>query len=166
MCGRAGRDGEPADVHVLFGERDARLNELILQSSAPDLDELRTLYASLRDRASESPEGWVEATNAELAENVRQRRKGARLTDRGASAGIGVFRDLGLVAAEGIGQYRRLRVLPVDGRVDMESSLRYSEGLEEVAGFAEFKKWALQSGADELRCAFDRPIAPLSECGT
>jgi single-stranded-DNA-specific exonuclease len=162
MCGRAGRDGQPADVHVLFGERDAKLNELILESSAPDLDELRTLYASLRDRATASPDGWVEATNEELSQDVRKRRKGARLTDRGASSGIGVFRDLGLVAAEGIGQYRRLRVVPVEGKVDMASSLRYAEGLEEVEGFAEFRKWVLESEPDDLRRAFDRPIVPLS----
>lgn len=162
MCGRAGRDGQPADVHVLFGERDAKLNELILESSAPDLDELRTLYATLRDRATASPDGWVEATNEELSQDVRKRRKGARLSDRGASSGIGVFRDLGLVAAEGIGQYRRLRVVPVEGKVDMASSLRYAEGLEEVEGFAEFRKWVLESEPDDLRRAFDRPIVPLS----
>lgn len=163
MCGRCGRDGLPATVHLLFGEKDARLNELILESGAPDLDELRTLYAVLRDRAAEAPDGWLESTNAELADEVRRRRRGSRITDRGVSSGIGVFRELGFVSGEGVGSYRRLRLeAPPEDKVDLTASVRYAEGLEEADAFRRFRDWALRAPSGDLVAAFDRPILPLS----
>jgi single-stranded-DNA-specific exonuclease len=164
MCGRAGRDGAPSTVHVLFGERDGRVNELVLASSAPDLDDLRALYAGLRDRAAAATEadGWVEATNAELAADVKKRRPKTRMNDRGVSTGLGIFREVGFVTGEGSGAYRRLRLLPVEDKVDLTTSVRYSEGVEETEEFAEFRTWVLKASADELRAAFDRPILPTA----
>jgi single-stranded-DNA-specific exonuclease len=162
MCGRAGRDGEPATVHLLFGERDGRLNEMILSSTAPDLEDLRVLYTVLRGRAASSSDGWIEATNAELAEGVKRKRPRSRLTDRGVSTGVGIFREVGLVTGEGAGSYRRLALLPVAERIDMTSSVRYAEGVEETEEFAEFRTWVLGAPAEELQQAFDRPILPAS----
>ncbi|MDO8915880.1 MAG: single-stranded-DNA-specific exonuclease RecJ, partial [Coriobacteriia bacterium] len=161
MCGRCGRDGAPATVHLLFGERDARLNELIIESTAPDADDLRALYAVVRDRSAASGDGWVEATNADLAEDVRLRRPKTRLSDKGVSTGVGVFRELGLVTGEGLGGYRRLRLEPApEAKVDLASSVRYGEGLEEARDFSEFRTWVITSPADDLLHAFNRPILP------
>ncbi len=161
MCGRCGRDGLPATVHLLFGEKDGRLNELILEAGAPDLDDLRALYAVLRDKAASDGDGWVEATNAELAADVKKRRPGARLTDKGVSAGIGVFRELGLVSGEGIGAYRRLRLEPPPTeKTDLTTSVRYAEGLQEAVDFTEFRRWVMAAPAPDLLSAFDRPILP------
>jgi single-stranded-DNA-specific exonuclease len=162
MCGRAGRDGAPSTVHLLFGRRDGRLNEMILESTAPDLDDLRALYAALRKRGTASADGWTEATNAELAEDVKHARARTRLTDRGVSTGIGIFREVGLVKGEGAGSYRRLVLQPVAERIDLTSSVRYSEGVEEIEEFGEFRTWVLEAPADELLQAFDRPILPAS----
>lgn len=163
MSGRAGRDGAPATIHLLYGPKDARLNEMILESVAPERDDLAQLYLVLRDLQSSSAEESFEITNAELAERVKARRKAAKLTDRGVSAGLGVFRDLGLVDGEGHGSYRRLRLAPrPDGKLDLAASVRYSEGLEECATFAAFKRWALEAPAAELLERFNRPILPGS----
>ena len=161
MCGRAGRDGAPATVHLLFGEKDGRVNELVLQSSAPDLDDLRALYAVLRQRADAAGgDGWIEATNGDLAEDVKRRRPKSRMNDRGVSTGVGIFREVGLAAGEGTGAYRRLSLLPVAGKLDLTTSVRYAEGLEEADEFAEFRSWVLAAGPDELLAAFDRPMLP------
>lgn len=160
MSGRSGRDGASATVHLLFGERDGRLNDLILASGAPDLDDLRALYAALRERAGSAADGWVEATNAELAEDVKGRRPRTRLTDRGVSTAVGIFREMGLATGEGAGSYRRLALQAVDGKVDLTTSVRYSEGVEEADEFTDFRRWVLQAPADELLAAFDRPILP------
>ena len=160
MSGRAGRDGEPAWVHLLFGGRDARLNEMILESTAPELDDMRTLYAVLRARGLEVEGGWSEATNAELAEQVKRSRPRARLTDRGVSTAIGIFRECGLVEVEGAGPYRRIALAAVEGKVDLTSSVRYAEGLDEIDAFEVFRRWALESPAAAMLEAFDRPILP------
>jgi single-stranded-DNA-specific exonuclease len=161
MCGRAGRDGAPATVHVVFGPRDSRLNALILESVAPDADDLRHLYAVLRDLQSDAGDDSFEVTNADLAERVRKRRPRSALNDKGVSAGLGVFRELEFVTGEGAGGYRRLRMLPAPaGKVELASSVRYAEGVEEVEEFAAFKEWVLASPADALLERLNRPILP------
>jgi len=160
LCGRGGRDGAPAWVHLLFGPKDVRLNRMILESSAPSRDDLGALYLTLKDAAAESG-GTVEITNAELAERVQRRRPGASITDRGVSTGVGVFRELGLVESEGSGAYRRLQVLPAPAaKLDLASSVRYAEGLDEMMSFEAFKEYALGTAATELLHAFNRPILP------
>lgn len=159
MCGRCGRDGAPADVHLLFGEKDGRVNELVLESQAPARDDLAALYLALKDLQADPSESF-EITNAELADRVRARRKGSRMTDRGASAGVGVFRELGLVTGEGHGQYRRLRVVADAGKVELGSSVRYVEARDEIEEFDRFRIWVLRAQPAELLARFNRPILP------
>jgi len=160
MCGRAGRDGEPAHVHLLFGDRDARINRSILESSAPPRDELAALYVALRDCAASTTEP-IEISNAELAERVKARLPRSRMTERGVSAGLGVFRELSLVSGEGAGSYRRLRLLPApETKLDLAVSVRYAEGLQEQDEFETFCTWVMSADSAELLRTFNRPILP------
>ena len=159
-CGRGGRDGAPASVHLLYGPRDARLNEMILSSSAPSRDDLALLYVTLKGLQRESAGEPFEVTNAELAERVRARDGRSKLNDKGASTGVGIFRELGLLTGEGSGSYRRLRVPEAADKVDLASSVRYAEGLEEVDEFTSFREWALGAAAEDLLARFNRPILP------
>lgn len=160
LCGRGGRDGLPASVHLLFGKKDAQLNRMILESGAPSRDDLAALYLVLKEIDVESA-GAIETTNAELAERVKRRRPASRLNEKGVSTGIGVFRELGLVTSEGHGAYRRLSLLPSPGqKLDLASSVRYAEGLDEIEDFEAFRERALSAPARELLHAFNRPILP------
>lgn len=159
MSGRAGRDGALARIHLVYGAKDARINEMILGSLAPSRDDMATLYAELRDIASTEGDQF-EITNAELAQRAARRRKGFALDERGVSSALGVLRDLGFVTGEGHGAYRRLTFVPSQEKVDLASSARYAEGLDEIAEFADFKAWSLAAEADELLARFNRPILP------
>ncbi|HET6351977.1 MAG TPA: single-stranded-DNA-specific exonuclease RecJ [Coriobacteriia bacterium] len=162
MSGRAGRDGATARIHLLYGERDGRLNETILSSLAPSREDLAVLYRVLRELAKEHGPGF-EITNAELAERCRGWERSFSLDDRGVSSGVGIFRDLGLVTGEGHGAYRRLTVPASEGKVELAQSVRYAEGLDEIAEFGEFKRWALQATPDDLLARFNRPILPSAD---
>lgn len=160
LCGRGGRDGLPAWVHLLFGSKDARLNRMILESAAPSRDDLGALYLVLKDIAAESAEA-IEVTNGELAERVKKRRAATTLSEKGVSTGIGVFRELALVESEGAGSYRRLVLLPApNSKLDLASSVRYAEGIDEQEGFEAFCTHVFEASADELLHAFNRPILP------
>jgi single-stranded-DNA-specific exonuclease len=159
MSGRGGRDGALARVHLLYGEKDARLNETILSSLAPDREDLAALYRVLRGLAEREGEGF-EITNAELAERSRALRRGFDLDERGVSSALGIFRDLGLVTGEGHGAYRRLTLVPTAEKVELAGSVRYAEGLDEIEQFREFRSWALQADANQLLERFNRPILP------
>ncbi|NTW29058.1 MAG: single-stranded-DNA-specific exonuclease RecJ [Coriobacteriia bacterium] len=159
MSGRAGRDGAVARVHLLFGQKDARINETILSSLAPARDDMVALYVVLRDLGAAEGAGF-EITNAELAERCRKTRKGFALDEGGISSALGIFRELGFVTGEGHGAYRRLTFVPGTAKVDLESSVRYAEGKDEVEEFGNFKAWVLGAQADELLARFNRPILP------
>jgi single-stranded-DNA-specific exonuclease len=159
MSGRAGRDGALARVHLLFGGKDARINESILSSLAPERDDMAALYVVLRDVAAAEGSAF-EITNAELAERCKRVRRNCQLDERGISSALGILRDLGFVTGEGHGAYRRLSFTPSEQKVNLEGSLRYAEGKDEIAEFRGFKAWVLSAEADELLARFNRPILP------
>ena len=179
MSGRGGRDGKPATIHLLFTEKDARINDFILQSSAPPRDSLAALYTALRDVAAGEGEGF-QITNADLAElaNDRLRAAGAfkkqvagsggtgaekpllALTEESVSTGLSVFRELGFVRSEGHSSARRLTFVPSSEKLELASSVRYVEGLDQLDDFTVFKAWMLTTSAEELLARFNRPILP------
>jgi single-stranded-DNA-specific exonuclease len=160
MSGRAGRDGASARVHLLFGRKDARINEAILSSLAPEREDLAALYLVLKDEQGTSGEGF-EITNAEIAERARRRRRRFALDERGVSSALGILRELGLAEGEGHGSYRRLTLLPAPAqKLDLGQSVRYAEGLEEIAEFQAFKEWVLTAEPSLLLERFNRPILP------
>ncbi|MDR7333477.1 ATP-dependent DNA helicase RecQ [Roseateles asaccharophilus] len=70
-CGRAGRDGEPADCVLLFREGDRALQQFFTGGSVPSREELGTVWRAL---VSHTPQGgWLPATLAEMA-RLPQRR--------------------------------------------------------------------------------------------
>ncbi len=159
LCGRCGRDGQLAHVHLLYSEKDARINRAILASLAPERDDLAALYVVLRGMADQ--EGAIACSNAELAAAVRRRRPTTALDQEGVSVALGILRELSLIASEGAGAHRTLRLLPApDGKLELTSSVRYEEGHEERSSFETFCSYALQTSASELLHAFNRPILP------
>jgi single-stranded-DNA-specific exonuclease len=159
MSGRGGRDGALARIHLLFGEKDARINETILASLAPARDDLAVLYRVLRE-LSEREGGGFEVTNAELAQRCVALNRDCRIEEKGISSALGIFRDLGFVTSEGHGVYRRLTFTPSENRIELAESVRYTEGLSEIEDFSAFKAWAMSSDEETLLRRFNRPILP------
>lgn len=181
MSGRAGRDGKDGWVHVLFGPADARINERIIASSAPDRDDLMAIYKTLDllareaaqdEDASDAMAGGLVAvehapfsmTNAALAEAVVSRYPQHRSIDeRSVSSAISIFRELNFLETRGQGISRQIVMTEKPVHRDLEDSIRYLEGMRSREAFAAFRDWALQSSARELLERFNRPIMPLSK---
>jgi single-stranded-DNA-specific exonuclease len=89
MSGRAGRNGADAQVHLLFGPSDTKINERIVAGSAPSRDELSTLYRALRtisQRTLFASGGTSFAeTNATIAEVCRTIDPKTRLDEHAVS---------------------------------------------------------------------------------
>ncbi len=168
MSGRAGRDGEPAGVHLLYDKRDAEVNESILFEATPDRGRMVQVYKTLRDAQRCSDEPFFPASNVEIAQNASKR--GHEVSQESATCAIAVFRELGLIetrSAYASGEITRLvHVVPEASRVELESSVRYREGLDEQAIFQSFKQWALRDKADDLQRRIQCPILPAcAGCG-
>ncbi|HAM14461.1 MAG TPA: single-stranded-DNA-specific exonuclease RecJ [Eggerthellaceae bacterium] len=166
MSGRAGRDGALAGVHLLYTSKDAEVNERILSDMTPDRNRMAQVYRALRDAQRESGEGFFTASNVDVAKRASQR--GGAVSQDSARCAISVFRELGLVethTAYTSGEMvRSVRVVAGADKVELESSVRYREGLDEQAVFQDFKQWALREDARALQLRVQSPILPA--CGT
>ncbi len=121
----------------------------------------RLVYRVLRGIAESEGAGF-EITNGEIAERAAKSMRGFSLDERGVSSAVGIFRELGLVTGEGHGSLRRLTVVPGAQRVELSSSVRYAEALDEIEEFQAFRAWVMTATADELLARFNRPILPVS----
>ena len=161
MSGRAGRDGNSACVHLLFGQRDLTSSQHILDQVAPTRDELVALYRALRGvskSAASVGQTSFSAQDSQLAAMATV--KGRPLSEGAVACGIQVFSELGLLSLAGFGDARLITMARNPGHVDLESSARYLEGIREREACGEFGEWVLSCTEEELLSAINRPIAP------
>jgi single-stranded-DNA-specific exonuclease len=153
QAGRAGRDGAPAQIHLLYGESDRRINEFLIDLDAPTLAVLRSIYRALRGLARD---GVLRGGNADLAGTVDL----DKVRDRTIGAALRIFVDANLVEVGEDDEGRYVRFLPVEGKVDMERNERFAEGEATRESFKEFCELALRSSAGALELIVNRPIYP------
>ncbi|HZO93310.1 MAG TPA: DEAD/DEAH box helicase [Candidatus Baltobacteraceae bacterium] len=153
QAGRAGRDGADAWIHLLFGEKDRRINDYIIEKAAPTLETLRRLYAAMKRMASDDV---LRMTYVDVAATLDFDR-----VDGGTiGAAVRIFADAGLVELGEDDDGRFVRFLPVAGRVDLTQTERFAEGEAERDAFERFCDVVLKAPADVLEALIDRPIYP------
>ena len=158
MSGRAGRDGEPATVHVLFGSADVRPGERILSSAAPSRPTLVTLYRTLLSLSRSGGDVLLDDEALAAASVAVDPR--STLDAREVSYGLTVFSELGFCSVSGWGETRRIRMAPAPARMELTQSSCYLEGMRLQEAFSEFCSWALSAPAAELLARVNRPIVP------
>ncbi|MBQ9068193.1 MAG: single-stranded-DNA-specific exonuclease RecJ [Eggerthellaceae bacterium] len=165
MSGRAGRDGNEAFVHALFGEGDAGINESILTASTPGHDTMAQVYRELRSMGRERG-GTVSASNADLAEACSARNARHQVSQPSVECAVAVFRELGLIEtrpADGPDRPRSIRVVETENKCELTDSVRYREGLDEIDIFRDFSAWVRTSTSDVLRNRIIAPILPIED---
>ena len=83
-----------------------------------------------------------------------------QLEERAVSAGIGIFGELGFLRCEGFGAHRRIIMEEQPSRMELESSIRYLEGMRSGEEFHAFCDWVLTATPSELLARINRPILP------
>jgi len=164
MSGRAGRDGRPARVILLFGAYDARVNESILASLAPTRTTLVALYKALRAQGAAQltagGDGSFAEDDASLTHVVQGMVPQATVGEGGVANGIAIFSELGLLKTSGHGSSRRIMMDMSPERVSLDASTRHLEGLRSHEAFADFRDWALTADAASMLACVARPISP------
>jgi single-stranded-DNA-specific exonuclease len=153
QAGRAGRDGQPARIHLLFGERDRGLNEFLINQEAPTLPVLREIYRGLRGL---SASGEVRLTLADIHRTLDI----PRTNDVTMGAAVRIFEESGLVETASDDDGRFIRMLPASERVDLTKNEQFAEGEAERENFARFAEFVLTAGARTLESIINRPIYP------
>jgi len=153
MAGRAGRDGSPARIHLLYGDTDRRINDFILERNAPTLASLREIYRGMRGMASD---GVLRTSFEDVARTLDI---DAVVADS-IGAAVRIFAEGGLVEAGMDDDGRFVRFLTAPGKVDLTATARFAEGLAEHDAFERFCDLALRADAATLETIINRPIYP------
>ena len=162
MSGRAGRDGKPSKIYMLFDAHDMRVNERILFSRAPQREALVAIYRAL---AALQPKLVAQTINpaltdediAQMALEIDPRSKADEQIVRVA---LDVFVELGFISIEGFDQTRVISVNSQASHMDLLESARYAEGIKAHAEFESFAQWVFSASLDELADAITKPIVP------
>jgi len=154
QAGRAGRDGKPAEIHVLFGEPDKRINEFIIDREAPTLAILRELYRGMRGMAGETR--VLRMPYVDIARTLEL----DKADERTIGAALRIFEEGSLVEVGVDDDGRFVRFLIVNGKIDLTQNERYAEGEAERESFAKFASLALTANSEALQRIINRPIYP------
>ena len=162
MSGRAGRDGQPAVVHLLYGRADIALNERLLAESTPDHDVMAQVYRCLRAIQRQVPGDFFRMSNVDLAHAASNELR--LISPAAAACSVAVFRELGLIETRvGYDAGRSecwIRVNEGASKVELSDSIRYREGLDERDVFNAFRDWAMRCDSNGLFVRVSRPIVP------
>ena len=162
MSGRAGRDGKPATVHLLYGRGDIALNERILAETTPDHDVMAQLYRRLRALQRQCPGEFFALNDVDLATLASDELH--VVSPSSAACGLAVFCELGLIETRvsyNAGRaIRWVRVNEQASRVELRDSIRYREGLDERDVFNVFRDWAMRCDPQVLTVRVSHPIVP------
>lgn len=168
MCGRIGRDGQPATIHLLFGRADRVINERILHNQTPDRAVMAQIYRCLRTRQRQAGEDFLDLTFDDIAKDAGECcPTDMPVTLASAQCGIAVFRELGLIEQRNsdISETAcQVHVVHTESKVNLSDSVRYREGLEEIECFHQFSTWVTQATASALRRMLTSPILPTDGC--
>jgi single-stranded-DNA-specific exonuclease len=126
----------------------------------------------------------------QLVQDCENAKPRGNLDERGVANGLAIFGELGLLWWEddgpggpsgfsdpggfgntggsgdvgGVGgANRRITLAAAGRRVELSASSRYLEGREEFALFEQFKQWAFQASAEELREQLRGPLLPSAD---
>ena len=153
QAGRAGRDGDAASIHLLYGEGDRRINDFLIAKTAPALPTLREIYREMKKMAREDE---LRMNNADVAEII-----GNDLVDAETVAvALRIFDDAGLVRVSQEEDGRLIVFHQVHERIDLTQNERFAEGQAERESFDDFCKLALSAKAHALETVVNRPIYP------
>jgi single-stranded-DNA-specific exonuclease len=153
QSGRAGRDGDAADIHLLFGESDRRINDFIINREAPTLHALRTIYKGMKAMA---PEGTLHMSNVEIAAVLDNDTVDARTI----AAALRIFADADLVTVAADDDGRAIVFHEVKEKRDLTRTARFQEGEAEREAFTKFAGIVLREDPELLRSIINRPIYP------
>ena len=153
QSGRAGRDGEDARIHLLFGEKDRRINDFIIERAAPTLYTLRALYREMKRLTSGS---MLRMTFVDIAATLDME----KVEPATVSTAVRIFEDAGLVDVGEDDDGRFIAFRDVKDKLDLTKNNRFAEGEAERESFARFCEVVITAAPDVLENVINRPIYP------
>ena len=165
MSGRAGRDGQMSWIHLLYGKRDASVNEAILRDLSPKRDLMAVIYKRFLNAINENVTGQVNIDINKFAKSVGTvsvKGNEFTVTPNSVRSAIKVFAELGILRDRltftGERQLHILQKVENTPKVELTDSVIYCEGQNAYNCFEEFKNWALSASIAEMTERITHPI--------
>lgn len=157
--GRAGRDGEKAYIHLLFGSQDLKVNEFIIKKEVPSEDFLKNLFIYLLQVTEKGTQDAALDVRF-LAGQMAAHHPEEIIVDDTVMKGLAIFKELDFLEfSESSGlQYIRLNQDRVKKAIS--DSILYQEGVSELEEFEDFSKKALNLDSLALLKTINKPIYP------
>lgn len=164
MSGRAGRDGNDAFVHLLYGREDVARNSALLGDVAPNHECMGLIYRELRRLQRSADTDFFPLQAQDVAAGASGLLNAGAITSGQVHCGVAVFEELGLMKTQMTdalqGQAMAVNVVDYNGKVELTDSVRYREGIDELETFQTFKEWALGSTVDQVTVHVQHPLLP------
>ena len=165
MSGRAGRDGEDSWIHLLYGKRDANVNETILGALSPERDLMAVIYKRILKAIEENSKEYAVIDASQFAKSIGTVSvKGIKhtATPSAVESAIKVFSELGILRDEfaiaNEKQAHKTSRVKDAPKVELTDSVRYCEGKNSYNAFQSFKEWALSASVADLTARITHPI--------
>ena len=164
MSGRAGRDGKPAVVHLLFNANDKQTNREIILRQTPGRDELAMFYRKLRACQRQHTGEYITISVRDFAKEMQAQTQ--TIDENTILCGLSVFSELQLIEAlpdsEQNKNVWRVKVFENTSKVNLQDSVRLQEGNGEAKEFNSFCKWVFNASVEEILNKISKPITPTS----
>ena len=165
MSGRGGRDGGETWIHLLYGKRDASVNEAILRDLSPERDLMAVIYKRIVNAINKSSDSKAQIDAVKFAKSIGTVSVNGNkhtATANSVENAIKVFSELGILRDElafsGDKQSHITRKVENTPKVELTDSVRYCEGKNAYNCFESFKDWALNASIAELTERITHPI--------
>ncbi len=166
MAGRAGRDGANSKVHLMFQKSDVQSNRKILNTNCPSRQDLITVYRALISYLKDNSLGqdFVLKNNyiTTLGKICNEIDKQMQPDTDFIYNALMIFEELELISVDEIGDEFKIDRCNNQNKVELKSSIRYAEAIEELQLFEQFKDWAFTTSVDTMREYIVSPITPTA----
>lgn len=152
LAGRAGRDGEVSYIHLLYGQRDASLNERILKPLCPNRQDLGTIYKQMIFLLQEHDGQMEKKTFLESVSDHQHQKEAA-----GRHA-LRIFLDLALLKQTDIDGHTYIEIGHRGIKAHLEDSALFMEGREEWDAFQGHLKTAFGKERQVLLEGIQKPL--------
>lgn len=149
-------DDEAAVIHVLFGEKDVSVNELVLAGRAPGRTTVGKIYLILKE--NKTAQGMVAMTSQQITVTFSQRYH-ERIAEFCVELCLLILEELNLIWRETLpqGDIIYFQVQP-ERKLDLMQSPSYVEGIYEEKDFKDFKHEIMDMSNNNVLTSINKPL--------
>lgn len=158
MSGRAGRDGQDAWVHILFGDADKHINRMIVEEKYPSRETLTGIIRGLV-RIANGRKAF-RASNEEI-QAVVTNLLNRTVSIQSIETALKVFEELDLIRIDwSAGRLISIQELK---KSELHEAVVYSEAVRDRRAYEDYLGWIDKASVEDIRGLITRPYFPALE---